>query len=86
MVDLAACDSYSSRSTGGASDAAEYAGEAKRRNPGTQTGGNVLWVMYCIYRQIKTGRLQIHMSGLVISQILQAIIRKYCKGARCFGY
>ena len=29
MVDLAACDSHSSRSTGGASDAAEYAGEAK---------------------------------------------------------
>ena len=45
MVDLAACDSHSSRSTGGASDAAEYAGEAKRRNPGTKTGGNVLWVI-----------------------------------------
>ena len=83
MVDLAACDSHSSRSTGGASDAAEYAGEAKRRNPGTKTGGNVLWVMYCIYRQTKTGRLQIHMSGLVISQILQAIIRKCCKGGSC---
>ena len=57
MVDLAACDSHSSRSTGGASDAAEYAGEAKRRNPGTKTGGNVLWVMYCIYRQIKNRKI-----------------------------
>ena len=57
MVDLAACDSHSSRSTGGASDAAEYAGEAKRRNPGTKTGGNVLWVMYCIYRQTKNRKI-----------------------------